>query len=117
MMPTIVTQNGKLFMVMGAPGGSRIITSVTEFFLNLVDFQMNPQDADDWPRFHHQWRPDRLEVERGVSPDTIAILKQMGHTVELAAPRERARVEAIVLENGWLEGATDGRGNGKAAGY
>ena len=117
MMPTIVTQNGKLFMVMGAPGGSRIITSVTEFFLNLVDFQMNPQDADDWPRFHHQWRPDRLEVERGISPDTIAILKQMGHTVELAAPRERARVEAIVLENGWLEGATDGRGNGKAAGY
>ena len=116
MMPTIVMKDGKLFMVIGAPGGSRIITGVTEVFLNVVDFHMNPQDADDWPRFHHQWRPDKLYVEHGTSPDTIALLKQMGHVVEPATGGV-ARVEAIVLQNGWLEGASDGRGNGKAAGY
>ena len=116
MTPTIVTKDGKLFMVIGAPGGSRIITGVMEVLLNIVDFHMNPQDADDWPRFHHQWRPDKLYVERGTSPDTIALLKQMGHTVEPAVGGV-ARVEAIVIENGWLQGASDGRGNGKAAGY
>ena len=116
MTPTIVMKDGKLFMVIGAPGGGRIITGVMEVFLNVVDFHMNPQDADDWPRFHHQWRPDVLYVERGTSPDTIAVLKQMGHTVEPAVGGV-ARVEVIVLENGWLQGASDGRGNGKAAGY
>ncbi len=116
MTPTIVMKDGKLFMVTGAPGGSRIITGVMEVFLNVVDFHMNPQEANDWPRFHHQWRPDKLYVEPGVSPDTIAILKQMGHNVEPAVGGV-ARVEAIVLQNGWLEGASDGRGNGKAAGY
>ena len=116
MTPTIVLKDNKPFMVIGAPGGSRIITGVMEVFLNVVDFHMNPQDANDWPRFHHQWRPDKLYVERGTSPDTIAVLKQMGHSVEVT-PGGVARVEAIVLQNGWLEGASDGRGNGKAAGY
>jgi len=116
MTPAIVMKDGKLFMVIGAPGGSRIPTGVTEVFLNVVDFHLNPQEANDWPRFHHQWRPDKLYVERGTSPDTIALLKQIGHMVEPAAGGV-ARVEAIVLENGWLEGASDGRGNGKAAGY
>jgi gamma-glutamyltranspeptidase/glutathione hydrolase len=116
MMPTIITRDGKLFMVVGAPGGSRIITGVTETILNVLDFHMNPQDADDWPRFHHQWRPDKLYVEPGVSPDTIALLKQLGHTVERTTTGV-ARVEAIVVRNGWLAGASDGRGNGKAAGY
>jgi gamma-glutamyltranspeptidase/glutathione hydrolase len=103
-------------MVIGAPGGARIITGVTEVLLNVIDFHMNPQDANDWPRFHHQWRPDKLYVERGTSPDTIALLKHMGHTVEPAVGGV-ARVEAIVIGNGWLEGASDGRGNGKATGY
>ena len=115
MMPTIVLRGGKLFMALGAPGGSHIITAVTEVFLNVVDFHMNPQDANDWPRFHDQWRPDRLEVERGTSPDTIAILRRMGHNVEPA--KAGARVEAILVQDGWLQGASDGRGAGKAAGY
>src|SRR5581483_1423109 len=104
MMPTIVTRNGKLFMALGAPGGSRIITAVTEVFLNVVDFHMNAQDAADWPRFHDQWRPDKLECENGISPDTVAILRRMGHNAVEAKPRERARVEVIVNEDGWLQG-------------
>lgn len=116
MMPTIVTKDGKFFMAIGAPGGSRIITGVTEVFLNIVDFHMNPQDANDFPRFHHQWRPDKLYVERGTSPDTIARLKQMGYDVAPATGGV-ARVEVILSENGWLEGASDGRASGKAAGY
>lgn len=117
MMPTIALKDGKLAMVLGAPGGSRIITAVTEVFLNIVDFHMGAQDANDWPRFHHQWRPDRLEVQPGISPDTVAILKQMGHNVDFAKPLEGAKVEAVVVENGWLAGSIDGRGTGKAAGY
>ena len=117
MMPTIALKDGKLAMVLGAPGGSRIITAVTEVFLNIVDFHMGPQDANDWPRFHHQWRPDRLEVQPGISPDTVAILKQMGHNIDFAKPFEGAKVEAVVVENGWLAGSIDGRGSGKAAGY
>ena len=116
MTPTIVLHDGKLFMTIGAPGGSRIINGVFEVFLNVVDFHMNPQDADDWPRFHHQWQPDKLYVEPGVSPDTIAILKSMGHNVEVTNGGV-ARVEVILAKDGMLEGATDGRGSAKAAGY
>jgi len=76
---------------------------------------MNPQDAIDWPRFHHQWKPDRLYLERGFSPDTEALLKARGHQAETTS--SVANVEAIRVENGWLEGASDGRASGKAAGY
>ena len=69
-------------MVVGAPGGSRIINGVLQVILNVVDFRMNVQDAVDWPRFHHQWMPDKLYLEQGVSPDTVALLKGMGHDVE-----------------------------------
>ena len=119
MTPTIVLRGGKLFMTLGAPGGPRITNAVLQVILNVVDFHMNIQDAVDWPRFHHQWMPDRLYLEQGISPDTIAILQGMGHKI---APLEGtapviARVEAILSEDGWLEGAADGRGNAKAEGY
>jgi gamma-glutamyltranspeptidase/glutathione hydrolase len=119
MTPTMLTRDGKLFMLLGAPGGSRIINGVLEVILNVVDFHMNVQDAVDWPRFHHQWMPDRLFVERGISPDTIALLQAKGHQVESSEKTAVvvARVEAIVNENGWLQGGSDGRGSGKAAGY
>jgi gamma-glutamyltranspeptidase / glutathione hydrolase len=119
MTPTIVMRGGKLFMVLGAPGGSRIINGVLQVFLNVADFHMNVQEAVDWPRFHHQWKPDKLYVEKGVSPDTIALLKSMGHDVESseATAVVIARVEAILSDNGWLQGGSDGRGSGKAAGY
>ncbi|MBI4873184.1 MAG: gamma-glutamyltransferase [Acidobacteria bacterium] len=115
MTPTIVLRDGKLYLVVGAPGGSRIITGVLQVILNILDFGMNPQEAIDWPRFHHQWKPDRLSLERGFSPDTVALLKARGHQVDSVS--SVAVVEAIRLAGGWLEGASDGRGNGKAAGY
>jgi gamma-glutamyltranspeptidase / glutathione hydrolase len=118
MTPTILTRNGQFFMAVGAPGGPRIITSVLQVILNIVDFGMNPQDAVDFPRFHHQWQPDELTMEQGFSPDTIALLEARGHKVnQLAQGRVTSAVEAIVSEGGWLEGAVDGRRPGKAAGY
>lgn len=117
MTPTILTRDGKLFMVVGGPGGSRIITAVLEAILNVVDFGMNAQEAVDAPRFHHQWQPDKISLEPGFSPDTIALLKARGHEVDHGTGAVSAVVEAIVARDGWLEGAADGRRPGKAAGY
>jgi len=117
MVPTIVLKNGKPFMALGAPGGSRIITAVLQVMLNVMDFGMNIQDAIDFPRVHHQWKPDRLDIERGISPDTIALLKKAGYHIEEAKPVVIARVEGILIDGGWLQGGHDERGAGKAAGY
>lgn len=117
MTPTIILKDGKPFLVLGAPGGPTIISAVLQVILNMVDFGMNVQDGVDFPRIHHQWKPDKLVFERGISPDTIAILKRMGYTVDESHPVVLARVEAIAMQNGWLQGAHDPRGPGKAAGY
>jgi gamma-glutamyltranspeptidase/glutathione hydrolase len=116
MTPTIVLKDGKLHLVVGTPGGTRIITSVMEVILNVLDFQMNVQDAVAFPRFHHQWLPDKLYVEPGISPDTRALLAARGHSIELL--RSICEVAAIQIEaNGWIAGAMDPRVEGKAAGY
>jgi gamma-glutamyltranspeptidase / glutathione hydrolase len=115
MTPTIVLKDGKLFMVVGAPGGSRIITAVLQVMLNVLDFHMNVQDAIDFPRVHAQWNVPRLEVERGVSPDTIALLRKMGYEIQPGNPPIIARVEAILMKDGWLQGGHDSRGSGKVA--
>ncbi len=117
MVPTIVLKDGKPFLVLGAPGGSRIITAVLQVLLNVIDFGMNIQEAIDFPRVHHQWKPDRLDIERGISPDTIVLLKKDGYNMEDAKPVVIARVEAILLADGWLQGGHDERGSGKAVGY
>lgn len=117
MTPTIVLRNGKPFMAVGAPGGSRIITSVMQVMLNVMDFKMNVQQAIDAPRVHHQWLPDVLEYERGVSPDTLKILAAKGHKVEETQPEVMACVEGILLDDGWLQGGHDDRCGGKVAGY
>jgi gamma-glutamyltranspeptidase/glutathione hydrolase len=119
MTPTILLHGGKLFMVIGAPGGGRIINGVFQVMLNVLDFHMNMQEAIDYPRFHHQWMPDELYMEKGFSPDTAALLRAMGHKLAPYDARspEIARVEAILIDGGWLQGASDGRGNGKAEGY
>ena len=117
MVPTIVMKNGKPFLVLGAPGGSRIITAVLQVMLNVIDFGMNLQDAIDFPRIHHQWKPDRLDIERGLSPDTIALLNKAGYHTEETKPEVTARVEGILFDGGWLQGGHDERGAGKAAGY
>lgn len=115
MTPSILTKDGKLFMVVGGPGGGRIITAVLQTILNVVDFGMNVQDAVDAPRFHHQWKPDKITMERGFSPDTIRLLQDRGHEVEVIPAV--ARIFAIVADGGWLQGAPDGRSYGKAAGF
>jgi gamma-glutamyltranspeptidase/glutathione hydrolase len=118
MTPTIVLKDGKLFMTAGAPGGSRISTAVAQVILNVLDFGMNVQDAVDAPRVHHQWQPDKLSLERGISPDTVALLKSRGYDVDYAPGVVLAQVAAIVSDGGWLQGGSDGRSAaGKAAGY
>ncbi|HEU0141001.1 MAG TPA: gamma-glutamyltransferase, partial [Bryobacteraceae bacterium] len=115
MTPTILLRDGSLYMVVGSPGGSRIITTVLEVILNVVDFGMNIQDAVNWPRFHHQWQPDKLFVEWRHSPDTKALLQSRGHQVEDI--RSMGEVSAILVDRGWLEGAADPRSEGNAEGY
>jgi len=117
MTPTIVLRDGKLFMVLGAAGGAHITTAVLQAFLNVVDFGMNVQDAVDAPRIHHQWQPDRLTLEQGFSPDTIALLKAKGHQVSFEQGAVPACLEAILIDGGWLQGAPDPRRTGTIGGY
>jgi len=117
MTPTILTRDGKFFMAVGAPGGSRIISAVLQTILNVVDFGMNAQEAVDAPRIHHQWQPDKLYLEPGISPDTVALLQSRGYDIDHSRGLVLARVEAIVSSGGWLQGGSDGRATGKAAGY
>lgn len=117
MTPTILAKDDKFFMAVGAPGGPRIITAVLQVILNVIDFGMNVQDAVDAPRIHHQGDPDKLYAEARISPDTIALLKARGHQVDFGPGVVLARVEAIVSSGGWLQGGSDGRAAGKAAGY
>ena len=96
MTPTIVTHDGKPWMVVGTPGGSRIITAVLQTFLNVVDFDMDIQEAVDAPRIHQQWLPEETYVEaRALSPDTRAMLVAMGH--KLIAPQPENHVAAILI--------------------
>jgi len=115
MTPTIVTRDGKLFLVLGTPGGPTIINSVLQVVLDVVDFGMNVQDAVNFPRIHHQWLPDQLVIERGVSPDTIALLKARGHRIRMV--NGIGEVAAIEVRDGWLDGAPDPRSEASARGY
>jgi gamma-glutamyltranspeptidase / glutathione hydrolase len=115
MTPTIVERAGKPYLVAGSPGGPRIITTVLEVLINVLDFGMNVRDAVERPRFHHQWMPDKLYMEPGFSPDTIAILKARGYDVE--DEFSIGEVAAILCEDGWLQGAADPRIEGAAEGY
>jgi gamma-glutamyltranspeptidase / glutathione hydrolase len=118
MTPTIILKDGKPFLVLGAPGGPMIITAVLQVILNVIDFGMNVQDAVDFPRIHHQWKPDRLNTESTVSPDAVAQLQRMGYSTHTADPGEQARVEAILIGDGRLQGGHDSRSSiGKAEGY
>jgi gamma-glutamyltranspeptidase/glutathione hydrolase len=115
MVPTIVTKEGKLYMVVGSPGGPTIINSVLEVILNVLDFGMNMQEAVDAPRIHHQWMPDTLSIEKAASPDTIELLRQRGHNVRVVA--QQGEVAGIRIDGQWIEGAADGRVEATARGY
>src|SRR5699024_6358413 len=81
MSPTIITQGEYLVMVTGSPGGARIITMVLQMILNVLEFNMNIADASHAPRIHHQWYPEEIRIEKGISPDTIQLLQRKGHQV------------------------------------
>ena len=127
MTPTIITRDGKPVLILGTPGGGRIITTVLQTILNVVDFQMNIQEAVDAPRIHNQWMPDATNTERfALSPDTRTVLERMGHRFENSDPTNH--VAAIIVGAPRLGGAAVGRnrfygandprgGTGLALGY
>jgi gamma-glutamyltranspeptidase / glutathione hydrolase len=122
MTPTIVLRkdalnDGKLFLVLGSPGGPTIITTVANVLIGVVDFSFDIQEAVNAPRFHHQWLPDEILVEDRLSPDTMNILRSKGH--KLTVRHFWGDGECIMVDpkTGERLGASDGRNNGKAIGY
>jgi gamma-glutamyltranspeptidase / glutathione hydrolase len=112
MSPTIVTKNGKLFMVTGSPGGRTIINTVMEIVLNGVDFGMNVREAVDAPRFHHQWMPDEITFEHDALPDsTVQRLQAMGHTLRFSVAQGGGQGDGhtIIVKDGIAYGANDKR--------
>ncbi len=117
MTPTMVFRDGKPWLATGSPGGSIIITAVLQTIINAMEFDMNIASAAAAARVHHQWMPDQLRVERGISPDTRRLLEAMGHTL-VDTRRTLGRTQSIMLDDGLLYGATDmRRPGGWVAGY
>ena len=117
MTPTIIEKDNELFMVVGTPGGSTIITSVFQTFINVVEYGLPLKDAVHNPRFHHQWLPDMIFIEEdAISPEERENLEKMGHQIKTRG--NIGRVEAILKHpNGKLEGVADRRGDDSAAGF
>ena len=117
MTPTIVEKNGKLFMVVGTPGGTTIITSVFQTILNVIEFNMTMQEAVSARRFHSQWMPDEVSSEKGaIDSLNVKRLESMGHHLNFGS--EIGRVDAIlVMTDGKLEGGADPRGDDAANGF
>ena len=108
MSPTIVVKDGKTWLVTGSPGGSRIITTVLQMVVNSIDYGMNVVEATNAPRFHHQWLPDELRVEKGFSPDTLKLLEAKGQKVALKEAMGSTQ-SIMVGPDGELYGASDPR--------
>jgi gamma-glutamyltranspeptidase/glutathione hydrolase len=127
MTPTIVVHNGKPVMVLGSPGSSKIITTVANVLMGVIDYGMNLQEAVNAPRFHNQWMPDLVNVEKWFSPDTLNALGKMGYKVQIGLHDDAqnpspywsdAECIAVDEKTGERLGATDGRNSrGKAMGY
>ncbi len=117
MSPTIVLKDGKLFMVLGSPGGPTIISTVANILMGVMDYGLDIQEAVNAPRFHNQWLPDELDVEKRLSPDTIKSLSAKGYRVEVKDSWGDGECIEIDPVSGERWGASDGRNNGKAVGY
>ncbi|RLV57858.1 gamma-glutamyltransferase [Parashewanella curva] len=115
MTPTIVFKGNKPFLVTGSPGGSRIITTVMQIIMNVIDHNMNIQEATNSPRIHHQWLPDEIRTERSLNGDTIRLLESMGHKVSIKS--SMGSTQSIEVSDQGLFGASDPRRSGKAVGY
>ncbi|AZJ35349.1 gamma-glutamyltransferase [Tenacibaculum singaporense] len=119
MTPTIIEKNNQLYMVVGTPGGSTIITSVLQTILNVHEFDMGMQEAVNQPRFHHQWLPDVIKMEpKGFDEQVKKDLQQLGYKLDETNSPVIGKVDAIlVLPNGKLEGGADPRGDDTAVGF
>ena len=117
MTPTIIEKDDNLFMVVGTPGGSTIITSVFQTILNVIDYGMGMQEAVDSKKFHHQWLPDVLAVEENTLSEKLSNdLTQIGH--KIVKRTTLGRMDCIlIMEEGSLEGGADKRGDNIALGY
>ncbi|MBD1920228.1 gamma-glutamyltransferase [Microcoleus sp. FACHB-831] len=117
MTPVIVTENGKLRMAAGSPGGSTIITTVLQVVLNVLEYGMDASSAVSAPRLHHQWLPDQSRMDKfGFDAATIEELRRRGHKIEETNPWGNANA-IVVTPDGFLEGAADARGEGSPNGY
>lgn len=116
MTPTLALKDGRIAIVTGSPGGPRIITTVLETLVDMIDFQMNPAEAAATLRFHHQWTPDELRVEKGLSRDTLDLLQVKGHRIVVKPVM--GRTQTIQVRDGLLYGASDPRNpDGRTLGY
>ncbi|WP_349358564.1 gamma-glutamyltransferase [Stappia sp.] len=113
MSPTLVFRDGDLVLATGSPGGSRIITTVLQVIVNVVDHGMNIAEASTAPRMHHQWLPDEIRIEDGISPDTRALLRDKGHAVEEKSVM--GSTQSVMVVPGGLAGASDPRRQGALA--
>lgn len=109
MSPTLVMKDGEVFLVTGSPGGSRIITTTLQIIMNVIDHGMNIAEASVAPRIHHQWLPDEIRIEDGISPDTIRLLEQRGHDVNVKNVMGSTQSIMVDKELGLLFGASDPR--------
>ncbi len=107
MSPTIVKKDGKNFLVTGSPGGSRIITTTLQVIMNVIDHNLNILSAVAASRIHHQWLPDEIRVEEGLSPDTIATLQEMSHEIKVKSAM--GAIQSIMIKDGKMFGAADPR--------
>lgn len=117
MTPTIVLKGGKLFLVLGSPGGPTIITTVANILMGVVDYGLDIQEAVNAPRFHHQWLPDQVLAEDRISPDTIHLLEAKGHKMKMEHFWGDGECIEVDPKTGERLGASDARNNGKAVGY
>ena len=113
MSPTIVLKDNKPVLVTGTPGGSRIISTVLQVVVNIIDHHMDVAAAVAAPRLHHQWLPDEVRVERGFAQDTLEALRAMGHQV--IAPMGQTSANSIAVTPNGLLGAPDPRSRGAEA--
>ncbi|MBV9482253.1 MAG: gamma-glutamyltransferase [Acidobacteria bacterium] len=117
MTPTMVLKDGKLFLVLGTPGGPTIITTVANILMGVIDYDLDIQEAVNAPRFHHQWSPDQILLEDRISPDTLHSLASKGHTLKLEHFWGDGECIEVDPKTGERLGASDGRNNGKVVGY
>src|SRR6185369_3543564 len=115
MTPTLVLKNGKPFLVAGTPGGTTIPTSVFQTIVNVIDFNLSTEDAVNKPKFHHQWLPEEIMVEKDFPAETRAALEKMGYKIVNRGAIGRS--ELIRVDGKKIEAVGDNRGDDSAEGY